>query len=172
MPLDTEFVIGAVDVGLIFAAVLCVSLIIVGALVFRYPISVGATDGNRGLIKAIGGTICVLSIGFLLMLGGWHLREARLRQDYAEGRYTLVTGCLTSFLPSRGPGHTPDVIEVGGRKIYYSDSIDDGGYHLTELSGGVIHADSYVKLFLVNNVIVRVDVRQRACPVAAAAARS
>ena len=118
---------------------------------------------DRGLVLWMGGLLVVAIVTFVSY---WCFRQAQLRTDYLQGRASIVEGCLTGFTRSPVPGHDSDSIRVGQEKLSYDDNTPNGGYHVTEAEGGAIHADSRVRLYLVGDVIVRLDVQQHACPVA------
>ena len=107
------------------------------------------------------GALAVAVVGAISFL---FFRQAQLRDAYVNRRTAMVEGCLGGFIPSRVPGHSPDVIRIGDRELSYSDNIDTGGYNTTEAMGGQIHADTKVRIHLVGDVIVRLDVQQHACP--------
>ena len=95
------------------------------------------------------------------------VRYPRTFDAYRTHHYELVQGCLDGFVPSPSIGHTPDTIRVDGRTFSYADFVINGpGFHQTEAYGGPIHANTWVRLFLVGDSIVRVDVAQGACPAA------
>ena len=95
------------------------------------------------------------------------VRYPRTIEAYRADRYEVVAGCLNGFDPSPVVGHTPDAIRVDGRTFSYADSYITGpGFHQTEARGGPIHPDTWVRLFLVGNSIVRVDVAPGVCPAA------
>jgi hypothetical protein len=90
-------------------------------------------------------------------------QQRALVDKFKNGQYSIVSGCLQNFSPSKSAGHTPDRVKVGGKTFVYSDNDENGGYHQTEISGGDIHADSKVVLYVVDGVIMRLDIRQHAC---------
>lgn len=123
-------------------------------------------------VRVLGGVLAAIMLLSLSLDGLMVAFEIpRLVAAYRAGEYRVVEGCLSGFHPSTSEGHTPDVIRVGGHVFSYSDNIDARGFHETEISGGPIHADTWVRLFVVGDQlfpvhghIVRVDVAQRACP--------
>lgn len=121
----------------------------------------------RPLLILLFGVLAVL-MSATSALGAWSVfvRHAGVVREYRAGGFKLLKGCLSRFRPSQSPGHTPDQILLGDRLIQYSDNMMTGGYHLTEASGGYIHADSWVALYMVGNIIARVDVIPHACPAA------
>ena len=107
--------------------------------------------------------------GFLLFLAIFPLKMAFFDYpstiaDYRAHHYRVVDGCLTGFDAGEHAGHSPDSIRIGGRTFSYADAVLVIGFHQTEAEDGPIHADSWVRLFLVGNSIVRVDVGKGVCP--------
>jgi hypothetical protein len=104
--------------------------------------------------------LCLAGGGGLLIY-----KQANLAVEYRRGHYQVLSGCLEAMTPAKDD-HRADEIKVGGRYLSYAEYASDGGYHETEIDGGEIHPDSWVRLYLIGYAIVRLDVRQHACPAA------
>jgi hypothetical protein len=103
-----------------------------------------------------------------------HTHEVRTLVE--KGRFTSVEGCLDQFHPGlANPSEADSGLErwnVAGREFYYGADEIRLGYHRVEPGGGLVHADSWVRVGFVrdkvrgHNDIVRLEVKQRACPTA------
>jgi hypothetical protein len=142
------------------------ALFLVGLPLIQRSIRDQVPDTSRPeawLLTAIPG-------GFLLILALFPLKTVfldypRMIAAYREHQYQVVAGCLDGFDPSPVVGHTADTIRVGGRTFSYADfTITGPGFHQTAAYGGPIRSDTWVRLFLVGDSIVRVDAAQKACP--------
>ncbi|MBO9694726.1 MAG: hypothetical protein J7499_00845 [Sphingopyxis sp.] len=108
----------------------------------------------------------------------WYdIRHARaVKAQIASGHFASVEGCLDWFKPGLASPHEADSgLErwaVAGRTFDYAADEVRFGYHLVEPGGGIVHADSWVRVGYIPdkvrgyNDIVRLEVRQRACPAA------
>ena len=119
----------------------------------------------RALAYLLGSVMaCVALVLITSSLNDIFVAYPRVVATYRAHRYQVVDGCLQTFVPSPIPGHSPDTIRVDGRTFSYDDYVEVPGFHQTEDGGGPIHADTWVRLFLVGDAIVRIDVVQKACP--------
>lgn len=103
-----------------------------------------------------------------------HTREVRAL--VRDGRFPSVEGCLDQFHPGlANPSEANSGLErwnVAGQEFYYGADEVRLGYHRVEPGGGFVHADSWVRVGYIrdevrgHNDIVRLELRQRACPAA------
>lgn len=106
---------------------------------------------------------------------------AAVKAQVLSGRFATVEGCLDQFHPGLASSSEADSgVEqwfVGGQLFDYGPDEIRLGYHATEPGGGIVHADSRVKVgyvrdeVLARNDIVRLEVVQHACPAAGDYAR-
>jgi hypothetical protein len=89
-----------------------------------------------------------------------------LKSAIKSGRVSIVEGCLQHFHPMPEEGHDTERAEINGRVFEYSDYIVTSGFHTTESHGGPIHPDSKMRLTVVGDGIVKVEVQQHGCPTA------
>ncbi|MDB5430746.1 MAG: hypothetical protein JWP35_1862 [Caulobacter sp.] len=110
--------------------------------------------------------VCFMGVGMTS-----HLLEARDR--VARGEVSMAEGCLDYFQPGNGPSRSvagDERWKTGGVQFEYGQGEVRFGYHRDEANGGIVHADSRVKVsflvdpFLRRYDIVRLDVAQHACP--------
>jgi len=118
-------------------------------------------DIGKAILVVIGALGCLFTSAFVAIVG---MRLNSVASDLDSKRYLLSEGCLSRFVPSVAIGHTPDEIEVAGRNFEYSDNSENGGFHQTEISGGPIHANTWVRIYAVGSTIGRLDVVQGICP--------
>ncbi|MBN8811593.1 MULTISPECIES: hypothetical protein [unclassified Sphingomonas] len=106
----------------------------------------------------------------------WHdIRHTQaVRALVRSGQFASVEGCLDRFHPGlANPSEADSGLEhwsVAGQEFLYAADEVRLGYHRVEPSGGLVHADSWVRVGYVrddmrgHNDIVRLEVRQHACP--------
>lgn len=106
----------------------------------------------------------------------WHdIRHTNaVRTQVQRGQFASVEGCLDQFHPGlSAPSESDSGLErwkVAGREFYYGADEVRLGYHQVEPGGGLVHADSRVRVGYVrdevrgHNDIVRLEVTQHACP--------
>jgi hypothetical protein len=93
-----------------------------------------------------------------------------------SGDFARVEGCLDLFHPGLASSSESDSgreqWSVAGHLFDYGPDEVRLGYHATEPGGGIVHADSRVRVgyvrdnLLARNDIVRLEVTQHACPAA------
>ena len=109
-----------------------------------------------------------------------HAREVKAL--VLSGRFASVEGCLDQFHPGLDSSSEADSGTeqwfVAGQLFDYGPDEIRIGYHATEPGGGLVHADSWVRVgyvrdeVLARNDIVRLEVKQHACPAAPDYAKS
>jgi len=77
-----------------------------------------------------------------------------------NGRYSVVEGPVTDFVPMPYTGHSEESFVVGNRIFSYSDYIVTSGFHNTASHGGPIKAGLYVRVTYLGNLILRLEVAQ------------
>lgn len=103
-----------------------------------------------------------------------HVRA--VKAQVLSGRFASVEGCLDQFHPGlASSGESDSGVEqwfVAGQLFDYGPDEIRLGYHATKPGGGIVHADSRVRVgyvrddLLARNDIVRLEVTQHACPAA------
>ena len=106
---------------------------------------------------------------------------AAVKARVLSGDFASVEGCLDQFHPGLESSSEADSgmeqWSVAGQLFDYGPDEIRLGYHATEPGGGIVHADSRVKVgyvrdeVLARNDIVRLEVVQHACPAAGDYAR-
>jgi len=99
-----------------------------------------------------------------------------VKAQVLSGRFSSLEGCLDQFHPGLASSSEADAgVEqwsVAGQRFDYAADEIRLGYHATEPAGGMVHADSWVRVgyvrddVLARNDIVRLEVTRHACPVA------
>jgi hypothetical protein len=127
------------------------------------------TSGPKGRAGKIFGWVFFLFTSFVS--GTWLVtsmaQTANFKSALESGQASVVEGCLQHFHPMREGGHENERLELDGRLFEYSDYQVTSGFNSTESHGGPIHPDSKLRLTIVGSDIVKVEVRQHACPAAA-----
>jgi hypothetical protein len=167
MSVETIFAVSGPPPSLFVAPVICIGMVALGLGFAMYPGRARDAQTQKIFAFVLAGFAAVLGV---VLSASAVVDYAHVASDYRAHRYQVVAGCLGRFTRSTSEGHTPDVITVAGRTLSYADNEETFGFHTTEISGGPIHADTWVRLFLVDDVIARLDVAQHACPRAAEAA--
>lgn len=126
-------------------------------------------NGPKGMAGKLFAWFFFLFTSFVA--GSWLLgheeQVSTLTAAEKTGQLSVVEGCLQHFHAMPQTGHDEEKIEVDGHVFTYSDyDLSTGGFNTTESHGGPIHADSRVRLAFSGDVIVRVEVQQKACPAA------
>src|SRR5579862_4880189 len=151
MPPQTEtvFLISRFPTALVATDLFSFGFVLIGlAMVFWLPRS-NVFDNRAPELRLIGPIFLLIAT---VVFGGSVFSSVQQWEhfdDFRDGHAEIVSGCLQRFSPSTSEGHTPDVIEVQGKRFEYSDNTEDGGYHVTEISGGYVHADTWVRMFVV-----------------------
>ena len=76
------------------------------------------------------------------------------------GRYSIVEGPVTHFVPMPYSGHSEESFVVGGQKFSYSDYIVTAGFHNTASHGGPIHEGLQVRVTYVGDVILKLEIAE------------
>jgi hypothetical protein len=89
-----------------------------------------------------------------------------------DGRYDVVEGRITDFIPMPDTGHSKEYVLgrsccsskesfiVGGQRFSYSDFIVTSGFHNTASHGGPIREGLYVRVSYLGNLILRLEVAE------------
>lgn len=80
--------------------------------------------------------------------------------DLREGRFSVVEGPVTDFVPMPYGGHALESFKVNGRQFSYSDYVVTSAFHNTASHGGPIREGLYVRISYSGNLILRLEVDQ------------
>ncbi|ELV8627344.1 hypothetical protein QNF03_004076 [Vibrio cidicii] len=80
--------------------------------------------------------------------------------SYEQGKYSVVEGPVENFDPMPYAGHKTESFTVQGVKFSYSDFIIEPGFNNTASHGGPISEGLYVRVSYINNVILKLEVKQ------------
>ena len=96
-----------------------------------------------------------------------------VRYDLSQGKYFTLEGCLESFRAGKAYSGRVEGNEgwvLRGHEFSYGSNQIWFAYHAVEPQGGIVHADSWVRVsfvhddFLRRDDIVRLEVNEHACP--------
>ena len=76
------------------------------------------------------------------------------------GRFAIVEGPVTDFVPMPYAGHSDESFVVGGRRFSYSDFVVTSGFHNAASHGGPIREGLYVRVTYLGNLILRLEIAQ------------
>jgi hypothetical protein len=76
------------------------------------------------------------------------------------GKYSVVEGPVTQFVPMPYTGHSEESFVVDGKRFSYSDFIVTSGFHNAASHGGPIRAGLYVRVSYIGNVILRLEIAE------------
>ena len=162
--MQTEYLLSGPPIEAFLPAI--ASLIVLALAVgLRRTSSFPAAWGPLAGTLAMATGALALAVGSIAS-GGLLLEYARLQSAVRANTIEIITGCLSGFAPAKDR-NGDDLALFGRRIVTYGERSRPFGFHTTEMAGGPIHADSSVRLVLVGNTIVRAEVEQHACPVAA-----
>ena len=77
-----------------------------------------------------------------------------------QGRYEVVEGPVTDFVPGPENGHGNESFSVQGRRFAYADAVVVAGFHRTTSHGGPIRQGLYVRIAYSGSEILRLEVRR------------
>lgn len=123
--------------------------------------------GPKGRTATIFGICFALTTGAMLTFftADHFYRKAELTALKRHSQLHFVEGCLQRFHPMPRSGHGDERITVEGRNFSYSDFDETSpAFNNTETYGGPLHRDSKVRIWYSGNDIVRMEVKNRACP--------
>jgi hypothetical protein len=106
---------------------------------------------------------CVLIFALLWTLGTLVVSVAEYRyvmNALYDGRYRIIEGPVTDFVPMPYEGHLQESFVVGGHRFSYSDYIVTAGFHNTASHGGPIREGLYVRVSYLDNLILRLEVAE------------
>ncbi|HEY1933364.1 MAG TPA: hypothetical protein VGG99_15230 [Acetobacteraceae bacterium] len=78
--------------------------------------------------------------------------------ELTAGRYSVVEGPVTHFVPMPYGGHADESFVVEGHRFAYSDYVMTPGFHNSASHGGPIREGLYVRIAYVGNTILRVQI--------------
>jgi hypothetical protein len=80
--------------------------------------------------------------------------------DLRTGRYSVLEGPVTDFVPMPYTGHSEERFTVNGHRFSYSDYIVTLGFNNTASHGGPIREGLYVRVTYDGNLILRLEVAE------------
>jgi hypothetical protein len=100
-----------------------------------------------------------LSVAWVaLALGLSYPSYQRLRGALESGRFTVVEGTVTNFVPMPPEGHRLEQFEVAGHSYAYSDFVVTPGFNNTQSHGGPIRDGLRVRIADVDGEIARLEI--------------
>jgi hypothetical protein len=78
-----------------------------------------------------------------------------------DGRYSVVEGPVTNFVPMPDSGHGLESFTIDRRRFSYSDYIVTFGFNKTASHGGPIREGLYVRITYYGDLILRLEVAQQ-----------
>ena len=119
------------------------------------------------LFRIIGISGCLLSIWWSYNDRADGIGNMKWFAKLEKGNLlTVDEGCLKYFHPMPKSGHENEWLVVNGKRFEYSNFVINGAFNQTEAYGGPIHRDTLVRISSSDGQIVRLEVKQRACPAA------
>jgi hypothetical protein len=109
------------------------------------------------------GTVLLLFSGFALcwmggaFAGTWS-DYSELRDALRTGRYALVEGVVTDFVPMPKEGHAYERFSVNGCTYRYSDFVVTGAFNNTSSHGGPVREGLRVRIADVRGKIARLEI--------------
>ena len=94
--------------------------------------------------------------GFVVAYRGYWIVADNLR----HGRYNVVEGPVTNFVPMPRGGHHNESFSVQDRRFTYSDYTVTAGFNNSASHGGPIREGLYVRITYSGNLILRLEIAQ------------
>jgi hypothetical protein len=82
----------------------------------------------------------------------------RMADAMATGRYEMVEGVVTQFVPMPFEGHAKETFSVAGHRYAYADAIVTAGFNTSQSHGGPIHEGLQVRIADVDGAIARLEI--------------
>ena len=101
-------------------------------------------------------SLLVAAVGLPGTLWEYH----RATSDLRGGRYLVMEGPVTDFVPMPCEGHAQESFTVNGHRFSYSDYSMTAGFRNTASHGGPIREGLYVRISYSGNLILRLEVAQ------------
>ena len=123
--------------------------------------------GPKGMAATVFGLAFCMFTGLIAISTALSHFQQKASYEALErnGQLTVLEGCLQNFHPMPHSGHELERIKVAGHQFSYSDFDESAPvFNNTEAYGGPIHSDSAVKLWSSGNAIIKLAVRDHACP--------
>ncbi len=83
-----------------------------------------------------------------------------MRSALQNGRYQFVEGPVEDFKPMPYEGHAMESFRVRTSKFEYSDYVITAGFNKTQSHGGPIREGLKVRIYFVENTILRLEVER------------
>jgi hypothetical protein len=108
-----------------------------------------------------GSTVLIFGLFSTVVTATASSRDYRMVTSALEsGRYDVVEGPVTDFVPVPPGRNSYESFVVRGQKFSYSDYNITSGFHNTALHGGPIHPGLYVRVSYIGNLIIRLEIAQ------------
>ncbi len=85
---------------------------------------------------------------------------SHLRNALHNGKYTIVEGTVTDFVPMPYTGHAMEKFNVNGHHYEYSDFVVVAGFNNTQSHGGPIRQGLKVRIADVGGQIARLEIEE------------
>jgi hypothetical protein len=140
------------------------AFIAVGALLaFRPALTERILPGGlKGRARRIFG-FCFFGFAILWTLGafmGTFSQYLKVADAVHSGKYAVVQGPVTSFVPMPYGGHAEESFCVQKKCFSYSDYVVTTGFNNTASHGGPIHEGLQVRITYIDNIILRLETSQ------------
>jgi len=83
-----------------------------------------------------------------------------LKKAYDEGRYRVIEGPVTEFVPMPYSGHKRESFNVARKKFSYSNFAITSAFNNTQSHGGPISEGLYVRVTHIGDAIVKLEIRR------------
>lgn len=90
-----------------------------------------------------------------------HSEYRRFQRAFATGAVEVVEGRVRDFVPGGADGHPMESFRIGQRTLRYSTSDITSAYHITAADGGRLREEQLVRVTIVENRIVRLEISDR-----------
>lgn len=135
-----------------------------GALIVFKPTLVQKVmpSGLQGSARVTCGWLILIfaSLWAAINFAKTYAQYATVEGSLEGGKYSVVEGPITNFIPMPYRGHSEESFTVKGQCFSYSDYVVTLGFHNSASHGGPLREGLYARVTYIGNTILRLEIEQ------------